>query len=463
MLGGIVARNPFTRQSASPPLRQPATLSDGLALFGQSGKDTGGRPAFSTGRSSVKTYRWCGDTHRRRMRRCVSVKVLAALGLMLAAAVFTSRAESPDPQGERPSSAAIARLIVQLGSSEFTEREQASQRLGDIGEPALPRLRAALKNPDLEVRFRARDVLRNIHHRLYDQRLALEGHGDVVVSVALSPDGHRVLSGGNDGTIRLWNLESGKQIRQLSGHHGSIWTVAFAPDGKRALAGGQAGGLVLFDLDTGEQLRSFDPHPDAVRAVVFTPDGHRALSGCFDGILRLWDVNTGKLLREIAGHRDAVMCVACSPDGRRALTGGLDSDRTVRLWDLESGRELRRFRGHSERIMSVAFSPDGRQAVSGCWDTTVRVWDLQTGQEVRCFRGHQAHVYGATFSPSGKHIVSGDESGALFVWDATTGEHLDTFEPRHKGHISALALTSRGRRLVSCGGDRVVRVWLAPE
>ena len=74
-----------------------------------------------------------------------------------------------------------------------------------------------------------------------------------------------------------------------------------------------------------------------------------------------------------------------------------------------------------------------------------------------------AHVYGATFSPSGKHTVSGEESGALFVRDTVRGEHLDTFEPRHKGHSSALALINRGRCLVSWGGDRIVRVGLAPE
>src|SRR5579875_2063599 len=178
--GCIVAGNALARQSAA----QAKGTRDDLALFGQSGKDTGRRPAFRTWRWNVKIC-WI---------------LLAALGLVLAAGL-ASRGESPDSQEEQPNNTAITELIAQLGSGEFTEREQASQRLGDIGESAVPRLRAALKSPDLEVRFRARDVLHNIHHRLYSQRLALEGHGDVIVSIAVSPDGRRALSGGNDGTI----------------------------------------------------------------------------------------------------------------------------------------------------------------------------------------------------------------------------------------------------------------------
>ncbi len=376
-------------------------------------------------------------------RRRIRPRLWTTLGLMLTVAALAGRAESPDPHGERPNHFAIARLIEQLGSNEFPERERASQRLGQIGEPAVGRLRAAVKSPDLEVRFRARDVLQSIHHRLYSQRLVLEGHGDVVVSVAVSPDGRRALSGSNDGTIRLWDLESGKQIRRLHGHRGAAWAVAFSPDGRYALGGGKDGDLSLYRVASGEQVRSFARHPEAVRAVAFTPDGRRAFSACFDKNLRLWDVESGKMLRQFEGHKDSIMCVACSPDGRSALTGGLDSDRTVRLWDVETGRLLHQFAGHGERIMSVAFSPDGRLAASGSWDATVRLWDLQTGKELRCFRGHKAHVYGVLFSPSGKHLISGDESGALFVWDAATGEHLDTFEARHNGHISGLALSGQ--------------------
>src|SRR6516225_3253123 len=337
------------------------------------------RSARMRRRSLMCCCRHCDEA----VGRGALVRWLAAGGLLVAAAAVAGRAETPD-------NTAVVRLVEKLGSTVFQEREEATKRLDALGEYALPQLRKAAGSDDLEVRLRARNLLWDIQRRLYGQRLALVGHRDVVVSIALSSDGTRVLSGSNDGTIRLWDLTSGKMIRALKGHRGQAWAVALSPDGELALGGGQDGGLALYKVATGEQVRSFDHHPQAVRAAVFTPDGKRALSACYDNVLRLWDVKTGKKLRSFTGHTDSVMCVACSPDGRRALTGGLVGDRTVRLWDLETGKQIRRLTGHGERVMSVAFSPDGRRAVSGSWDGTVRLWDLETGTELRQLLGHKS-------------------------------------------------------------------------
>jgi WD40 repeat protein len=390
---------------------------------------------------------------------------LLAWGLLLAAAAVAGRAETPD-------NPAVVRLVEKLGSTVFQEREEATKRLDALGESALPLLRRAVASEDLEVRLRARNLLGDIQRRLYGQRLALVGHRDVVVSIALSSDGTRVLTGSNDGSIRLWDLASGKMIRAMKGHRGQAWAVALSPDGELALGGGQDGGLALYKVATGEQVRSFDHHPQAVRAAVFTPDGKRALSACYDNVLRLWDVKTGKKLRSFSGHSDSVMCVACSPDGRRALTGGLVGDRSVRVWDLETGKQIRKLTGHGERVMSVAFSPDGRRAVSGSWDGTVRLWDLDTGTELRRFPDRQtllygvstspSHIYGVAFSPDGKHVASGDERGGLFLWDSATGKRLLSYEG-HTAYISDIAFSRQSGLLLSCGGDNLVRVWSVPK
>ncbi|HZY90771.1 MAG TPA: WD40 repeat domain-containing protein, partial [Gemmataceae bacterium] len=229
------------------------------------------------------------------------LRALLALGVAVAAAAWSARgADGPE----------IDRLVRQLGSDTFARREEATKRLREIGGPALEALRKAAASEDFEVRRRARELVAAVEKELYGEKLCLTGHTNEVISVAASPDGRLALSGSNDGTIRLWDLQAGKELRQLPGHKGQAWAVAFSPDGKRALGGGQDRGLVLWEVATGKELRRFPEHPQAVRAVAFTPDGKRAMTACYDRVLRLWDVEAGKEIRSFTGHGDSIMCLA---------------------------------------------------------------------------------------------------------------------------------------------------------
>ena len=135
-------------------------------------------------------------------------------------------------------------------------------------------------------------------------------HADWVNSVAFSPDGKRMLSGGKDGKIKLWEVASGRLIRTLRGHTQDVNAVAFSPDGAYVLSGGGGDASVkLWDIATGQFIRFFIGHTRAVASVAFSPDGKRIASGSFDHTVRLWDVATGKLVREFKGHSGPVASV----------------------------------------------------------------------------------------------------------------------------------------------------------
>jgi WD40 repeat protein len=309
------------------------------------------------------------------------------------------------------------------------------------------------------------------------------GHLAQVNRVAFSPDGRHALSGGSDRFVSLWDVAVDVLVRRFRGSTESVWALAFSPDGKHALSGG--GGVFrdgkwlpgedftvyLTDIATGKEVRRFQGHTGQVRGIAFTPDGRQALSGGADKTLRLWDVRSGDLVRAFPAGC-VVNGLAVSPDGRLALSAGWDG--SVRLWQLDNGREVRSFAGHPDPVLSVAFSPDGRQALSGGLDGTMRLWDVDSGREVRTFPVPTG-VGCVAFSPDGRRALCGSglrhkEGGGYVpangddcvrVWDVAGGRELGRFDGRGHGVISA-AFAPDGRLILANDGDRGVRLlWLA--
>jgi WD40 repeat protein len=284
-----------------------------------------------------------------------------------------------------------------------------------------------------------------------------KGHQQFVQGVAFSPDGLHAVSGGDDNTVRMWDVATGQEAHLVEGPTGWCTSVAFSPDGRQLVSGNWDRVVRVWDLTNGK-CRPLQGHTEGVRRVAFSPDGRWILSAA-EGALQRWDAQTGLVVRSYTGHKGRVYAMAVCPDGNRLISCGLDY--TLRLWDLETGRGLHVLKGHTLAVLAVAVSGDGRRAVSGSADKTVRLWDLDAGTELHKLEGARDEVQSVALSADGRMAVAGCRNNHMLLW---TG--LDTAQPLavdfpelHTGMVRNLAFAPDGRTLASSGNDGRVILW----
>ena len=246
-----------------------------------------------------------------------------------------------------------------------------------------------------------------------------QGHTDVIWWVTVTPDGELVLSASQDRTVRIWGLESGRLIRTLEGHRDTVWAVAVTSNARTAVSVSQDGTLARWSVDSGQIVGSIADHSDQFLGLAVSPDGKMALTASKNGIPKLWDLDKGTLSSTLKGHTDTVWGVAITPNGKQALTAS--ADKTLKLWDLATGQEIRTFRGHTDSVVGVAITPDGRRAVSASSDSTLKLWDLATGRALRTLGGHSDQVRAVDIAPDGTRALSGSADGTLKLWDIRVG------------------------------------------
>ncbi|KAI0041622.1 WD40 repeat-like protein [Auriscalpium vulgare] len=288
------------------------------------------------------------------------------------------------------------------------------------------------------------------------------GHKYDVNSVAFSPDGKRIISSSDDGTIRIWDVQTGETVAgPFSQDTYFLISARFSPDGKHVVSGSANGPVTILDAQTGKTVAErLKGHTDMVFSVTFSPDGRRVVSGSFDNTIRIWDAQTAKtVVGPLEGHTDWIRCVAISPDGERVVSGS--NDRTVRVWDSRAGEMAAGpFTGHTESVLSVAFSPDGERIVSGSSDRTIWVLHAQTGETVAGpFTGHNDWVTSVAFSPDGKRVVSGSVDAMIRIWDAQTGETVVGPLTGHANAVWSVAYSPGGTLVASGSTDGTVRLW----
>ena len=291
-------------------------------------------------------------------------------------------------------------------------------------------------------------------------RHTLRGHEGAVYSASFVPGGARVVTSGDDGHLRVWDVRTGKLLRTLEGPGGTISDTAVSPDG-RLIAyctdGGTGEQVRLIDAYTFRARRALGSHREGVFEVVFSPDGRLLASGGRDHVIRLWDVSTGRLVRELIGHDDAVTALAFTRDGLRLASGSAERDNTVRVWNVRTGEVLHTLAGHDEWVTSVAFAPDGATLASGGRDHKLIVWDARAGRKLREQRQPEM-VYEMEFSPDGRVLAEAGGGGRVRIHDARTGKLLSSIKA-HTEEINEVKFAPGGLLLLTASYDATVKLW----
>lgn len=259
-------------------------------------------------------------------------------------------------------------------------------------------------------------------------------HPGGATAVAFSPDSRQLFTAGYDGTVRTWELATGREVARFAGAQGTLWTIDISPDGTRLAAGGEDRAIRIWTIGTNRPPLILRGHELNVWEVGFSPDGARLASGSFDRSVRLWDAVTGAPIRTIGRHDEAVVGLAFSSDGRLLATGGDDS--TIRLWRASDGAPIRTLSSNAH-VHKVDFSPDGRWLASG-------------GRA----RGALAAMW--------HDITGGGGTGApVHLWRVADGAHVAALP--HDGDVALLAYSPAGDRVVTAGEDGMVKVWRLRE
>ncbi|CAB3988839.1 WD repeat, partial [Paramuricea clavata] len=288
----------------------------------------------------------------------------------------------------------------------------------------------------------------------------LEGHTNTVWCLALSHSQRHLASGSRDNTATIWNTDTFEQLKVLQVEGGDVNALDFSTDDQRLFTGSQDGKLTVWRVSTGERLDVIPAHDVAIMSLCTTKDGLYIATASWDHTIKLWRADTLNFEATLVGHTDVVGSVVAAGNDNPMLVSA-SWDGTLKIWDAKKHKEIHTLRGHEGKIYSVAVSSDTKRIISGGQDMIMRLWCFHTGELLSCFEGHSRPINSLSITSEKFKAVSGSSDGSFRVWNLDTSAHLK--QDRSRGHSKSvidIAVTHDGSRCVTASFDGFFKVWM---
>jgi len=294
-------------------------------------------------------------------------------------------------------------------------------------------------------------------------RHKFEGHTDWVMGVIHLPDGQRMMTCSHDGSLQVWNSQSGKQIGNnwRNGVRG-VAAIALSPDGTKVVCGTEDSEVLLWNIATAKIIWT-GQHAGDIECMCWNRDGGRVVSGSSDGTARVWDVERGKTVLEIETMLDNIRTIICSPDTVMIAIGGYSyttnsHEFRVSIWDANTGKFITHLKGHAGDVNCLAWTADGKTLISGSYDSSIRMWNTTTWQQINVLTGHTSYVKAIALSPNGRILASASWDDTARLWNLENSQPIGT-PLQHPGYVECLSFSTDGKLLATgCFGDAYLEI-----
>jgi len=344
-----------------------------------------------------------------------------------------------------------SRFLSEKANSLVEEGDSYTARL--LAMEALP---VDLNNPNRPYVIEAEIALRKASQ---SNTAILRGHTDKVTSISLNSDGHLIASASFDGTIRLWDTETGQTVKELPIKKMPLFAVSFSQDGQYiayAYAANEDSSIYIWNLNSNSLQCLLKGHESVTRSISFSHDGSSLVTASKDGTVRIWDISHGKCRKVLRDDGKFMLSAVFSPDD--SCIAAASYDKCVRIWSAVSGKLVCKLEGHTDIVTNVSFSPDGRMLASGSEDNTICIWDTNTWECKMVLKGHNRFVLSTAFSPDSQFLVSGSLDGTIRFWEMEEGQCLCALKG-HTDRVNTVLFNPEGQLVISSSDDATIRIW----